>query len=440
MRALSTLLLALLPALLGAQEPVRTADITLRGLKPTEFPRIQKLAENVYSYEQIDPSKRVVTVNNLIVVTTDGVLIAESQGTAENVNRLVADVATLTTQPIKYVVIGSEHGDHVGGIEAFPNTVTFIAHPSSAPKLKRPAETISEPKKVLMMGGTEIDILFLGRAHTGGDLEVYLPRERILWMSEVFVNRVFPSMANGYPTEWIATLSKAEAINAAWYLPAHGFIDSAAVLREEARNYRLAIERVMSEGKRLHDANVPVERAAERADFGPYAGWTRISNNAAGALQRVYAELDGKLTSAQSIQGRWKLVAAEDLRADGTTARYPWGRHPVGSIVVEGTACYVQIMSSDTPSFSSSTPPPVEQMKATLLSSYIAYSGPCTIDEAAGKVTLKVDAAWRPDYVGTEQVRFFRFDNGKLLFGPALNSIRSGEERLSRRLTLERVQ
>ena len=59
------------------------------------------------------------------------------------------------------------------------------------------------------------------------------------------------------------------------------------------------------------------------------------------------------------------------------------------------------------------------QMKATLLSSYIAYSGPCVVDEAAGKVTLKVDAAWRPDYLGTEQVRFFKFDNGKLLFGPA---------------------
>jgi hypothetical protein len=112
----------------------------------------------------------------------------------------------------------------------------------------------------------------------------------------------------------------------------------------------------------------------------------------------------------------------------------------VGSIVVEGTACYVQIMSSDTPSFSSGTAPPVEQMKAALLSSYIAYSGKCTIDEAAGKVTLKVDAAWRPDYVGTEQVRFFRFDNGSLLFGPAPNSIQSGQERLSRKLTLERVQ
>ncbi|PYR04001.1 MAG: hypothetical protein DMG00_24870 [Acidobacteria bacterium] len=64
-----------------------------------------------------------------------------------------------------------------------------------------------------------------------------------------------------------------------------------------------------------------------------------------------------------------------------------------------------------------SSQPAGEQMKAALLSSYIAYSGPCTIDEAAGSVTLKVEAAWRPDYVGTEQKRFFRFDNGKLIFG-----------------------
>ena len=51
----------------------------------------------------------------------------------------------------------------------------------------------------------------------------------------------------------------------------------------------------------------------------------------------------------------WKAAGscatAEDLRADGTVARLPWGEHPVGSIVVERGACYVQIMSSDTPSF-----------------------------------------------------------------------------------------
>jgi hypothetical protein len=141
--------------------------------------------------------------------------------------------------------------------------------------------------------------------------------------------------------------------------------------------------------------------------------------------------------NADTIQGRWKLIAAEDLRADGSVARYPWGRHPVGSIVVEGGACYLQIMSSEVPSFAAGATTSGEQMKAALLSTYIAYSGPCTINEAEGSVTLKVEAAWRPDYVGTEQKRFFRFENGKLLFGPAPNSIR-GTEPLTRRLTLER--
>jgi hypothetical protein len=153
----------------------------------------------------------------------------------------------------------------------------------------------------------------------------------------------------------------------------------------------------------------------------------------------VVVVLVGLAASAagETIQGRWKRTAAEDLRADGSVARYPWGRNPVGSIVVTGGSCYLQIMSADTPSFSAATPVG-EQMKAALVSTYIAYSGPCTVNESEGSVTLKVEAAWRPDYVGTEQKRFFRFENGKMFFGPAPNSIRAGGETLTRRLTLVR--
>ena len=143
--------------------------------------------------------------------------------------------------------------------------------------------------------------------------------------------------------------------------------------------------------------------------------------------------------NADTIQGRWKLLAAEDIRADGTVARLPWGKTPVGHIVVEGGHCYVQIMSSDVPAFTQGKPVG-EQMTAMLLSSYIAYSGACTINEMEGSVTLKVDSAWRPDYVGTEQKRFFKFDNGKLIFGPAPGSMRGTGESLTRRLTLERAR
>src|SRR5580704_12245577 len=110
--------------------------------------------------------------------------------------------------------------------------------------------------------------------------------------------------------------------------------------------------------------------------------------------------------SAESIEGRWRLLSAVDVRASGEPVRAPFGEHPAGSIVVAGGYCYLQILNTDAPSFSAD-PAIGDQMKAKLLSSYIAYEGPCTIDATAGSVTLKVEGAWWPDYVGTEQKRIF---------------------------------
>jgi hypothetical protein len=139
-------------------------------------------------------------------------------------------------------------------------------------------------------------------------------------------------------------------------------------------------------------------------------------------------------------------VAAEDLNADGSVARYPWGRQPIGSIVVQDGACYLQIMSSDVPSFPPSQVSTVEQMSQALFSTYISYTGPCTIDEAEGRVTLKVEAAWRPNYA-VDQTRYFRVDGDLLFFGPTVrirsdppwdpSSIAAGS--FTRRLRLERV-
>ena len=293
-RVAAAALVTLSAATGSAQDPVRTGDISLRGLSAVDFPRVTRLADNVYAYEQIDPTKRTVTVNNLIVVTSGGVLIAESQGTVDHVTRLVADVAKLTPQPIKFVVVGSEHGDHTGGIAAFPAGVVYLAHPFSAPRIKPPTEPVAD-RRVIVLGGTEIDVLFLGRGHTGGDLEVYLPREKILFMSEMFSNRIFPSMANGYPAEWVAALKKAEQMEVGYFVPAHGFVDSAAVMREEERNYRLALERIVAEGTRLHDAGTSLENAPAAARLEPYVGWTRAGNNAFAGLKRVYMELNGAL-------------------------------------------------------------------------------------------------------------------------------------------------
>ncbi len=193
----------------------------LRSAAEQTYPRLTRIADGVYTYEQADPTKRGVAVNNLIVVTSDGVLVADGQGTVENTKRLVDDVATITPQPIRSVVVGSIHGDHRGGDAAFPPGVTFV-----------------KSKTDLTLGGREIRVLFLGRAHTGTDLEVYLPRERIMYMSESFSNDIFPSMANGYPSEWIAALKRAEELPVDTYVPAHSPQASSklSTTRDDVRN------------------------------------------------------------------------------------------------------------------------------------------------------------------------------------------------------------
>lgn len=260
-----------------------TVALRLQPMTAQDLPRLTPLADGVYAYEHVDPTKRGVTVNNLVVVTSDGVVVADGQGTVDNTNALVAAIGTITAQPIKYVVIGSVHGDHRGGDAGFPSGVTFIKNTQE-----------------LTLGGRRISVLMLGRAHTGSDLEVWLPTEKILYMSEVFSNRIFPSMANGFPTEWIAALKKAEAMDASVYVPAHAAIDAAKDWRRDwtranVETYRGAIETVASEGRRLHDAHVAIAEAPAKAQWGALASWIRVSENAAAALKRVYLELDGGL-------------------------------------------------------------------------------------------------------------------------------------------------
>ena len=150
--------------------------------KPSDYPQQKQLAPNVYVWSDIHPSG-LYTTNDLIVITTDGVLVADGQRDEATTKKMIDGIAKLTKQPIKFVVIGSEHGDHTGGNASFPSTVTYVKSP------------LPSAKQTLRMGTTEIQVLNSGRAHTGTDLEVYLPKEKILFTSEAFSNHIFQSGA-----------------------------------------------------------------------------------------------------------------------------------------------------------------------------------------------------------------------------------------------------
>ena len=295
-----------------AQAPVRTAEIARRGLTAQDFPTVRPLVSNVYAYEDVHVAG-AITTNSLIVLTPDGVVVVDGQGTVPQTERMVAEIRKLSDKPIRYVIVGSVHADHTGGNSAFPATATFIAHPAAQAALQRaasqpprqggpanpprivvPTETVAD-MRTLTVGGTEIQILLLGRSHTGGDLTIYLPAQKVLFLSETYMPNMFPSLASGFPSEWIAALKKAEAIDATWYVPAHGFVDNAATLKAELPTFRRALETVVAEGKRLHDAGIPIDQAAMQADFCEFNNWSIREMFGPSAIRRVYAELNGDL-------------------------------------------------------------------------------------------------------------------------------------------------
>jgi glyoxylase-like metal-dependent hydrolase (beta-lactamase superfamily II) len=322
--ALLTALLAgpAFAAPLSAQ--VRTAYPEKRGLKLTDFPRLIKLTDNVYGYEEIR-SPGFTTVS-LIVVGTKGVLIADGQGSPQATQAMLDKIKTVTTQPIKWYVVGSDHGDHTAGNSVLPAGITYVVSPASKAQLDKdkaaaaasneraasaakakgaaapaprvviaPPVAMTSDKETIDVGGITVNVLNLGRAHTGGDITVELPKEKILFMSEVFLNHVFPAMRSAYPTEWVATIDKALAMNVDRYIPGHGFIEESKASREELVAFKESLQAVIAEVTRLHKMGLPVDEAIKQANWGPYKEWFLSDQQGPIAVRKVYEELDGKL-------------------------------------------------------------------------------------------------------------------------------------------------
>ena len=296
---------------LAAGKFPKTADIKARNLTENDFPRWQQIVPNVYVYEDThspDPSGGVVNTVSLIVATPAGTILVDGQGDSMDGTRLVNSIKKITPQPLKYVIVGSDHIDHVGGNAelkaAWPDAV-FVATPVSKANMERnknaaiPTELVTD-KRVINLGGTEIQVLNLGRAHTGGDLAVYLPATKVLFLGEIYLRDVFPAMRSAYPTEWIATLKKAEALNADWNIPGHGFIDTKEELKADLPESRKAIEAVIAEVRRLHATGAKCETpqncdAAKSANFGVYRDRALSGSQIPLAVAKVYQEIEGRL-------------------------------------------------------------------------------------------------------------------------------------------------
>jgi len=293
--------------------------------------------------------------NLVVIVNKDDVLLVDSATTPRAARALMADVKLLTDKPIRTVVNTHWHYDHTDGNSAFGPQVQIIAHEyvrqaiekfdilhnepfrsstRNAPQAmidrfkkqlaaeKDPRQKAALEKKladteaatrefvedikaikptppnvtykdrlVLYRGGREIDLLFLGRGHTGGDTVVFLPRERIVCTGDLMESRL-AYMGSAYFDEWLTTLDALKRLDFAVDLPGHGapFKDKGLITA-----FQSYMTDILAQVAKLRAQGVSADDAAKRVDLRSHAkDFPDIEDVGAEVrgVRRIYAWMD----------------------------------------------------------------------------------------------------------------------------------------------------
>ena len=93
-----------------------------------------------------------------------------------------------------------------------------------------------EHRLVIHRAGRDVHLLFLGRAHTAGDVVAYIPSERVIATGDL-MHGLLPFMGDGFPDEWPATLRALEALDFDRVIPGHGSIQQGKSVLAQFRGY-----------------------------------------------------------------------------------------------------------------------------------------------------------------------------------------------------------
>jgi cyclase len=298
--------------------------------------------------------------NSIAILSREGVLVFDTNGTPAAAAAVLADIRTLTDRPVRWIVNSHWHWDHWYGTEiyqqAFPD-VRIVAHEKTRELMMGPALEFNRPgietqlpaylrtleqqaatnpalkplldedrffldqkarvrhtfpnvtfsdRLSIELGERHIEVLHYERAVTPGDAFVYLPREKILLAGDLIVNPITFALS-GYPSEWLRTLEKIDALEVSTIVTGHGPpLHDKALLHATMDVFRV----LLREGKAAKAKGLTPDQAKAAILPGLHDLMVKItgdnpSRNDAFRVQlvdwylhRVYDELDGPLTDA----------------------------------------------------------------------------------------------------------------------------------------------
>jgi glyoxylase-like metal-dependent hydrolase (beta-lactamase superfamily II) len=162
--------------------------------------------ENVYVF-------RYGGHQSMFIVTKDGVIATDpiSYGRPEAAKTYIEEIKKVSDKPIKYLIYSHHHYDHIAGGQPFKDAgARIIAHKRAKERLEQvkdpftplPDETF-EKSRTLKLGGTVLELHYMGLNHSDTNLVMRLPKEKIVFIVDTIPVGAFPGRGfiDIYPLE-----------------------------------------------------------------------------------------------------------------------------------------------------------------------------------------------------------------------------------------------
>jgi glyoxylase-like metal-dependent hydrolase (beta-lactamase superfamily II) len=186
--------------------------------------------------------------NTGVIIGDDSVMIVDAQATPRLAGKVVDKVRTVTDKPIKYVVLSHYHAVRVLGASAYGASEIVMSEQARAtvvergqedwdsefgrfprlfqghesiPGLTWPTLTFND-RFTLYLGKRRVDLRFLGRAHTAGDIVAHVPDENVMFTGDIVEYNSACYCGDAHFEDWPATLEAIRAFNPDAIAPGRG--------------------------------------------------------------------------------------------------------------------------------------------------------------------------------------------------------------------------
>ena len=141
--------------------------------------------------------------------------------------------------------------------------------------------------QVVANGSREIQLRHFGRAHTGGDVVIYLPQEKVVFTGDMMLPGL-AYMGDGHVDEWPASLEGLKTLDFDIWLPGHGPVMRT---RDPIDNFQAYLRDLWDKASALHRRGVSAEEAAQQLDMTSHS-MVRTVGVDPRAIRRIYELLN----------------------------------------------------------------------------------------------------------------------------------------------------